>query len=445
MKNLVIIHMESVSRFIFQMNPEQFPNMRRFQKRCMNYKHYYATATSTAMVLNDITYGDLYRIENTEFFGDFIATHQHAESFIDVLQKRGYQTLGIHYPCALGNEINPGHMYAQHTDLVNYGNYEKAFADVKKVIDQAEENKQNFLIYFCNEVSHLCYGDDKKFHIKNPADRWHYGYRTIDRTVGDLIGYLEERKRMSDTVIILYGDHGDDFYGHDYNGGYAHSIEPYEHIVHTPFMIYDESVGSGETDDLICSLDIKQLVYNLVGADLYENKFIFDRYHSKREYVFSRNLFAGQIPQKINGYISNVRKSYGIATPEYNLILTEQGYRMYLSKMDSTNSNNVLDYFYLHKGKLRHICDIGFLFVHYRSFMGYGTIGELQRNFRKLSGYMRRELTALKTETGLKEIISLDSERKIHYTKNMFVCFAVLRYKYWKKQIKNKLDKYDRK
>ena len=111
MKNLVVIHMESVSSLIFHMNSQFFPYTRKFQKRCLNYNHYYATATSTAMVLNDITYGDLYRIENTKLFGNFIVTHKKTESFIDVLQKEGYDTLGVHYPAALGNEINPGHMH----------------------------------------------------------------------------------------------------------------------------------------------------------------------------------------------------------------------------------------------------------------------------------------------------------------------------------------------
>lgn len=434
MKNLVVIHLESVSNLIFRMNSQFFPNVRKFQKRCLNYNNYYATATSTAMVLNDITYGDFYRIENTELFGNFVITHKKSNSFIDVMQKEGYETLGIHYPAALGNEINPGHMYAQNSDLVNYSNYEKVLSDVETIIDKTLEKKGKFLVYFCNEVSHLCYTDNKKFHIKNPTERWGYGYRTIDQTVGDLIECLEKRELLKDTVIILYGDHGDDFYCHDYNGGYTHSIEPYTNIIHTPFMVYDEMIGSGEIDDIICSLDIKQLVYNFVGLNIQENKFIFDNYHSRREYVFSRNLFSGQTPKKINGYISNVRKAFGITTPEYSLILTDKGYRMYLNKMDPICNNNVLDYFILYRNRLRHICDIDFLYAHYKCFMGHGTIGEIQRTFRKLCVLMNDELSILQRETKIKDIIPRNSAKKIFYTKNMFYCFMKMKYKYYKKK-----------
>ena len=51
MKNLVVIHLESVSNLIFRMNSQFFPNTRKFQERCLNYNNYYATATSFIDVL----------------------------------------------------------------------------------------------------------------------------------------------------------------------------------------------------------------------------------------------------------------------------------------------------------------------------------------------------------------------------------------------------------
>ncbi len=419
MKNLVVLHLESVNRLLYDMSPELFPNIRKFSRECMRYWNYYSTATSTAMVLNDILYGDLYRIENTQYFGQFIQTHRNSESFVDVLAEEGYQTLGVHYPAALANEINPGHMYAKQHDLVNYSDYHRAIADVKETIDQAISESKNFSIYFCNELSHLCYSDEKKFRMRNPTKRWQYGYQKIDETAGEILSYLREKELLKDTVVILYGDHGDDFYGHDYNSGYAHSIEPYTNIIHTPLMIYDESLGEGEIRDMVCSLDIKQLVYNLVGLDRQENPFLYDRFRSKREYVFSRNLFAGQTPKKIDGFISGVRKAYSITVPEYTLLLTEEGWRMYLNQMDRTCSNNVLDFFRLTKKGLKHICELDFLYVHYKSYMGYGTTGEIRRNFSKMSKWMRKELEILEKEINIKELLAPDCEKRIFYTKHM--------------------------
>lgn len=434
--------MESISKLIFQMNRELFPNISEIMEKSLIFSNYYSTATSTAMVLNDITYGDFYRIENTHFFGQFIETHKDRSSFIDELGLVGYRSLGIHYPAALGNEINPGHMYAQNKDLINYSDYSKALADVKNVIEEARETKNPFLIYFCNEISHLCYADNKKTHIKNPTERWQYGYRMVDKTVGDIFGYLDKENLLHDTIVVLYGDHGDDFYCHDYNGGYAHSIEPYSNIIHTPLFIYDEEKGRGNISDIVCSLDIKQLIYNAIGFDREENPYICEKYHSKRKYVFSRNLFAGQTPQKINGYISNVRKAYAITTEQYSMILTNEGIRLYLNRMDPTCNNNILDYFLLINGKLRHICNIDFLNVHYRAYMGHGTVGEIQRNYARLLKYMRAEIEQLSENTGIQDIIEEKSTEHIFYTKNMRIEFSKLKYKYLKKKAitwKNKM------
>ncbi len=244
--------------------------------------------------------------------------------------------------------------------------------------------------------------------------------------------------------MILYGDHGDDFYGHDYNGGYAHSIEPYANIIHTPFMVYDETLGVGEIEDVICSLDIKQLAYNLIGLDRSENPFVYDRVRCKRSYVFSRNLFAAQTPKKIDGFISNVRKAYGITTPEYSLLLTEEGWRMYLKQMDCTCSNNVLDFFRQTRNGLQHICDLDFLYVHYKSYMGHGTIGEIQREFARMSKWMRAELSRLEKETKQKEVLSHSCEKRIFYTKNMALTFAAIAVKRKKKQIKKKFRELKR-
>ena len=422
------------------MNRQMFPNINKFRKRCMNYSYYFSTATSTAMTMSDITYGDFYRIENTERFGEFKVTHKKAQSFVDRLTDEGYHSMGVHYPTAIGDDINPGHMYAQKTDLMNYANYDKAIEDVKKTIDGAVESDSPFLIYFCNEVSHICYADYRKNQIKDPTERWRYGYKKVDDTVGDIVGYLEEKQLLDDTVVVLYGDHGDDYYCHDYNGGYVHVIEPYINLIHTPLMIYDKSLGSGKVDDIICALDIKQVIYNLIGEKTVEtNPYIYDRYRSKRKYVFSKNLYAGQVPKKIDACISNVRKSYAITTKQYSLILTDQGYRMYLNVKDPTCNSNVLDFFYMLGNKVYHIMDIKYLHNHYKNYIGFGSIEVIQQNFTKLSKLMKMEMTKLEDETGIKGIIDYRGYHKIFYTKNMFYMFFKLRAKGVRRKIKNLL------
>lgn len=429
MKNIVFIHLESLNKLIYQMNEELFPNLNKLKKKCMNYTYYFSTATSTAMAMSDITYGDFYRAENTEIFGDFKYTHENAQSLVDVLSENGFKTLGVHYPEAIGDEINPGHMYAKTKKLVNYANYARAFSDVKSVIDSALENNGHFLIYFCNEVSHLCYTDYKKKKIEDPIKRWKYGYKKMDDTIGDIVGYLEEKNILDDTIIVLYGDHGDDFWGHDFYGGYSHTIEPYTNLIHTPLMIYDSSIGYGVNNDIVCSLDVKQIAYNLLGVQNEENPYVYDGYRSKRKYVFSRNLYAAQVPKKIDACISNVRKSYSVTTKKYTLVLTEKGYEMYFHANDPTCHNNMLDYFFVFGNKIKPIMKLKYTQIQYRTYMGCGAIDEVEKAFYSLKKTMQLELENIEKETSLEEVIPHKSYQGICYKKNIFWQYVILRLK----------------
>lgn len=429
MKNVVVIHLESLSKIIYQMNDTLFPNINKFKRKCMYYNYFFSTATSTAMAMSDITYSDFYRSENTERFGEFVYTHPEAESFVDILSRGGYRSLGIHYPEAIGDEINPGRMYASTKNLVNYSSYVRAIEDVKGTIDTACANNENFLIYFCNEVSHLCYTDYNKNRIANPVKRWKYGYQKIDETVGEIIGYLEEKQLLDNTVVVLYGDHGDDFWGHDFNGGYSHTIEPYANIIHTPFMVYDSSIGYGVNNDIVCTLDIRQILYNLIGFDKQENPYIYNKYHSTRKYVFSRNLYAAQEPQKIDACISNVLKSYAVTTKEHSLVLTKKGYRLYHHASDPTCHNNLLDYCYIFGKKIKYFLNLKHTQIQYRTYMGAGATDKIEDIFYKLRRTMCFEIDKLEKETQLSEVISHDAHDKIFYTKNIWQQYIKLRLK----------------
>ncbi len=108
---------------------------------------------------------------------------------------------------------------------------------------------------------------------------------------------------------------------------------------------------------------------------------------------------------------------------------------MYLNKMDPICNDNILDYFILYGNRLRHICDIDFLYAHYKSFMGHGTIGEIQRTFRKLNMLMKMELSILENETEIKNILPRNSIKKIFYRKNMFYYFIKIKNIYYKKKL----------
>ncbi len=67
--------------------------------------------------------------------------------------------------------------------------------------------------------------------------------------------------------------------------------------------------------------------------------------------------------------------------------------------------------------------------------MGHGTIGEIQRTFRKLNMLMKMELSILENETEIKNILPRNSIKKIFYRKNMFYYFIKIKNIYYKKKL----------
>ena len=57
MKNLMMIHLESLNFQLFMSFPEIFKEIHKIKNEGVFYNHYFSTATSTLMVLGDIFYG----------------------------------------------------------------------------------------------------------------------------------------------------------------------------------------------------------------------------------------------------------------------------------------------------------------------------------------------------------------------------------------------------
>ena len=57
MKNLMMIHLESLNYQLFMSFPEIFKEIHKIKNEGVLYNHYFSTATSTLMVLGDIFYG----------------------------------------------------------------------------------------------------------------------------------------------------------------------------------------------------------------------------------------------------------------------------------------------------------------------------------------------------------------------------------------------------
>jgi arylsulfatase A-like enzyme len=93
-------------------------------------------------------------------------------------------------------------------------------------------------------------------------DSLHYS----DAVVGDLVDALEAAGAMENTLLFVFGDHGEAFYQHEKN--YNHPLFLYEENVHVPFLVYNKKLFPQPVvfDGVTRHVDILPTILDLVGA-----------------------------------------------------------------------------------------------------------------------------------------------------------------------------------
>ncbi len=90
--------------------------------------------------------------------------------------------------------------------------------------------------------------------------------RRTDADLGDLLGFLEKQGLMEESIVIVAGDHGEEFYEHGHTS--HHGV--YDEHIHIPAAISLPGEGyKGEViDSLVSGLDIMPTVLDLVGVEI---------------------------------------------------------------------------------------------------------------------------------------------------------------------------------
>lgn len=93
----------------------------------------------------------------------------------------------------------------------------------------------------------------------------------FDTELGKFLGRLDWRGHLDNTLIIVVGDHGDEFYEHD---DYGHSNLPYDELTHVPLLMsFPDEAGIDQprrVDDLVRCVDILPTALDLADASLSE-------------------------------------------------------------------------------------------------------------------------------------------------------------------------------
>ncbi len=87
----------------------------------------------------------------------------------------------------------------------------------------------------------------------------------LDRELGKFFAYLDTHKWLENTVVVIVGDQGDEFFEHT---SYSHGWSLYDEVLHVPFIVYVPNSKADRSDTLVSLVDIVPTVYGVIGKKL---------------------------------------------------------------------------------------------------------------------------------------------------------------------------------
>ncbi len=85
----------------------------------------------------------------------------------------------------------------------------------------------------------------------------------LDADLGNFFAYLTESGKMQNTVIVIVGDQGDEFWEH---GNYSHGWSLYNEVLRVPFIVYIPKHRTFTSGKLMSLVDIFPTVARIVGG-----------------------------------------------------------------------------------------------------------------------------------------------------------------------------------
>lgn len=406
MRNLVIVHLESLNLMNYRMNRDKFSALREIEKKSLSFNKYFATATSTLMIIGDLLYGGLEQFEQCESLDYIPQKYIYESSLFDDLKEKGYETNIFIYPEGADREsAEERHIAGFQNKMVLVRNYEEYLNS----LESAMYEDRPFALMACNYISNISlnrYAPNSQY--VSGLHRWENGYRFMDKCVKDLWELLEQKNILHNTTVLFYGDHGDEYWQHSFHGGLTHAIEPYARLIWTPFWIYDDRLKKGEINKLTCTIDLAGIIKYLLFEE--QKQLIIENCY-ERKYILSRGAYAAQPVRK-----ETFNKAYSLTDGKYFMLVSTYGLEFYDIEMDPECQNNFLDFFVLDNQDLKFDNELKQrLTFHYDYFMNEKEIRHLKQKFYFFRNKLKAEVTKLYTMIGKEKDVSKMNFEQLHF------------------------------
>lgn len=357
MKNLLILHLESISNQTLKAFPNSFPATRSLMARSLGFRNFFSSATSSLMALAAVWHGNSFELDYAPTLANVMPAGLSSNLF-SVLQDRGYNCstlcLNMNHPesgtriCIWPEELEPVWGTDSPSELISRFD---AISD------------QPFAVYVWNLVTHVEQHDPQSDSMASLAQRLENKYQQADQLTGELVALLEKKDLLDNTVVILMGDHGDDFWTHGFKGGFLHAIEPYAGITSVPLSISVPHTAPTVYSVPASTIDIRNTVLALLGCTVGDSfaDMGINLLDQKNSMVFSQNLLANQVATPS----PSISKAYAAMNESYLLLVGKNGLEFFEHRLDPANCCNLLHFFSLGAGGELHFSAHDFSVPHF--------------------------------------------------------------------------------
>ena len=383
-KNLLIIHLESISWQTLNAFPESFPNLLRIMPNTRRFRSYFSSATSTQMAMTSLLHANSFELDAAPGLARPAANNP---SLFSILDSRGYRSeflavsafrVGTMMPLLAGS-LPPAWTTSDFGELL---------AKFEAAITQ-----RPFAIYVWNLVTHIGHAIALESFSDSIDDMVSGACAVADRIVGELFGLLERHGVLDETVVVMYGDHGDDYWTHGFKRGVMHGAEPYSHVTHAPLFIRDPALPAADDYRMASTIDLGPTCLDLVKAPAalpFSETGISLAFGGEHAVCFSQNFTANQpdAPER------DVRKAFCVYDKSYALMVSSRGLELFNRKLDPTNHCNLLHLFKLVDGELVLRVPGKHIGIHLATLLEHMTSGEraVSWRFKKLQSELREHV-----------------------------------------------------
>lgn len=265
------------------LDPKIMPQLWDFSQQALRLEQHYSGGNLTQMGVFSMFYG---------LYGNYwfpMHSARRSPVLMDVMQQRGYQ-FSLHtsqrftFPAfdkTIFVGMNPNDMHALSGGPPAWQRDQENIKNLLGFIDKRDETKP-FMTYMFFESTHAAYDfppdsviakpyledlnyltTDFKVDIQLIKNRYLNASHHVDQQIGRVIEHLKQKKLLDNTVVIVLGDHGEEFME---RSRWGHSAEFNRFQTSTPAVIWAPGNKARVVSGISSHLDIPATLMPLLGV-----------------------------------------------------------------------------------------------------------------------------------------------------------------------------------